>query len=183
MSVAGLDGIPSHCSGARYSGVPAEGTWRPRDKTQVEVKRVDYEGASSARPAPGVLDAIAAADAIIICPSNPVTSIGPILAVPGIAGALGATEATVLAVSPIVGGKAVKGPLGSMIPELTGQPPTAAAIAQHYGSLLAGIVVERGDEEGFGASGIAVLACDTVMRSREDSLRLAREVLAFAGSV
>ena len=77
----------------------------------------------------------------------------------------------------------VKGPLGTMIPELTSAPPTAAAIARHYGDLLAGIVVERGDEGDLAGMGVAVLAADTIMRSRADSLRLAREVLAFAGSI
>jgi len=85
---------------------------------------------------------------------------------------------SVIAVSPIVGGRAVKGPLGSMIPELTGEPAAASAIVKHYGGLLAGMVVERGDEAG--VTGAEVLATDTVMRDRAHSLRLAREVLAFA---
>ena len=75
-----------------------------RDKGQVEVVGIDYDGAEGARPAPGVLEAIREADLVVVCPSNPVTSVGPILAVPGVAEALGATRASVVGVSPIVGG-------------------------------------------------------------------------------
>jgi LPPG:FO 2-phospho-L-lactate transferase len=115
---------------------------------------------------------------VIVGPSNPYVSIDPILTRPGARAALAALP--VIAVSPIVGGVAVKGPLGTMIPELTGAPASAAAIARHYDGLLSGIVVERGDEAGLAGVGLPVLAADTVMRSRADSLRLAREVLAFA---
>jgi LPPG:FO 2-phospho-L-lactate transferase len=84
----------------------------------------------------------------------------------------------VVAVSPIVGGQAVKGPLATMIPQLTAQPASAQAVARHYGSLLAAMVVERGDAvEG------RFLATDTIMKSREDRLRLAREVIAFCGTL
>ena len=86
-----------------------------REKAQVEVRAVDYAGAAAAAPAPGVLDAIAAADAVLVCPSNPITSVGPILAVPGLVEALGATPANVVAVSPIVGGAAVSGPAGRLM--------------------------------------------------------------------
>jgi LPPG:FO 2-phospho-L-lactate transferase len=126
-----------------------------------------------------VLPALAAADLVVFGPSNPYVSIDPILTRPGVRAALAGKS--VIAVSPIVGGRAVKGPLGTMIPELTGQPPSPAAIVQHYGGLLTGIVVERGDEGGLG--GIPVLATDTVMRSRADSLRLAREALDFSGAL
>ena len=86
-----------------------------REKALVEVVGVDYEGAASARPAPGVVEAIRAADVVVVCPSNPVTSVGPILAVPGIVDALRATLAPVVAVSPIVGGAAVSGPAGALM--------------------------------------------------------------------
>jgi LPPG:FO 2-phospho-L-lactate transferase len=103
-----------------------------REKTQVEVVEVDYAGARSALPAPGVVEAIVSANAVIVCPSNPITSIGPILAVPGIARALEATDAVVLAVSPIVGGQAVSGPAGVMARRARGAvvgvaPPRAVA--------------------------------------------------------
>jgi LPPG:FO 2-phospho-L-lactate transferase len=82
----------------------------------------------------------------------------------------------VLAVSPIVGGRAVKGPLATMIPQLTAEPASAAAVARHYGPLVSAMVVECGDE----IKGVRCLATRTVMRSRDDRLRLAEEALKFA---
>jgi LPPG:FO 2-phospho-L-lactate transferase len=149
--------------------------WFVRHRAAPAVRAVRFEG--DPPPAPAVLPALAAADLVVFGPSNPYVSIDPILTRPGVRAALAGKS--VIAVSPIVGGRAVKGPLGTMIPELTGQPPSPAAIVQHYGGLLTGIVVERGDEGGGG--GIPVLATDTVMRSRADSLRLAREALDFSG--
>ena len=151
--------------------------WFVRHRAGPAVRAVRFEG--DPPPAPAVLPALAAADLVVFGPSNPYVSIDPILSRPGVRAALAGRP--VIAVSPIVGGRAVKGPLGTMIPELAGLPPSPAAIVQHYGGLLTGIVVERGDEGG--VTGIPVLATDTVMRSRADSLRLAREVLAFAGSL
>jgi LPPG:FO 2-phospho-L-lactate transferase len=151
--------------------------WFVRHRAAPAVRAVRFEG--DPLPAPAVLPAIEAADVVVFGPSNPYVSIDPILTRPGVRAALASRP--VVAVSPIVGGRAVKGPLGSMIPELTGEPPTAAAIVRHYGGLLSGIVVERGDEAGL--DGLPVLAADTVMKSRADSLRLAREVLAFTGSL
>lgn len=130
-------------------------------------------------PAPGVIPAILAADLVVIGPSNPYVSIDPILSLPGVRDALG--QRPVVGLSPIVGGRAVKGPLGEMIPALSGEPPSAAAVARHYGKLLTGFVVERGDEQGM--SGVPVHATETVMQSREDRIRLAREVLTFAATV
>lgn len=127
-------------------------------------------------PAPGVISAILSADLVVIGPSNPYVSIDPILSLPGVRESL--AERLVVGMSPIVGGKAVKGPLGEMIPALAGEPPSAAAVARHYGALLGGLVVERGDEEGM--THVRVLATDTVMRTKDDRARLAREVLAFA---
>src|SRR6266446_3920836 len=86
-----------------------------REKALVEVVGVDYEGAATARPAPGVVEAIRAADAVVVCPSNPVTSVGPILAVPGVVEALKSTAAPVIGVSPIVGGAAVSGPAAALM--------------------------------------------------------------------
>ena len=105
-----------------------------REKAQVEVRAVDYAGAAAAAPAPGVLDAIAGADAVLVCPSNPITSVGPILAVPGLVEALGATPATVVAVSPIVGGAAVSGPAGRLM-AAAGLPVSAAGVARAYAAL------------------------------------------------
>jgi len=159
--------------------------WFVRHRAGPAVRAVRFAG--DPPPAPAVLAALAQASLVVIGPSNPYVSIDPILSRPGVRAALlgegsrAGVPCPVIAVSPIVGGRAVKGPLGSMIPELTGAEPTAAAIARHYGVMLAGMVVERGDEGG--VTGLPVLAADTVMRSRADSLRLAGEVLAFAESI
>jgi LPPG:FO 2-phospho-L-lactate transferase len=116
---------------------------------------------------------------VLIGPSNPYVSIDPILSIDGVRAAL--ARKRVVAVSPIVRGRAVKGPLAAMIPQLTGLDASVAAIARHYGSLLSGIVVQRGDE-GEIATG-AVRATDTIMRTRIDRVRVARETLAFAMEV
>jgi len=148
--------------------------WFVRRRAQARVRRVRFDGRPP--PAPGVLEAIDAADLVLIGPSNPYVSIDPILALDGVGVAL--AKKLVVAVSPIVGGRAVKGPLATMIPELTGAPATAGAIARHYGKLLGGLVVERGDEGD--VRGVATRAIDTIMRSRDARRRLAAETLVFA---
>lgn len=139
------------------------------------VKAVRFEG--HAPPAPGIIDAIANADVVILGPSNPYVSIDPILSRAGVKDAVLARP--VVALSPIVHGEAVKGPLAQMIGDLAGEAPTPAAIAKHYGPRLAGLVVERGDEAAAGNLA-KVLGADTIMRTRADSARLAREILSFA---
>jgi LPPG:FO 2-phospho-L-lactate transferase len=148
-------------------------TWFVRHRAEPAVERVRFDGV--ARPTPAVLAALERADVVIIGPSNPYVSIDPILALPGVTGAVFARP--VIAVSPIVGGRAVKGPLAAMIPRLAGLPPSAAAVAAHY-PRLAAFVVERGDE----VPGVRVHATDTVMKSAADSERLAREVLDVAAT-
>ena len=150
-----------------------------REKTQVEVKQVDYAGATSALPAPGVLEAIAAADAVIVCPSNPVTSIGPILAVPGIARALETTEATVLAVSPIIGGQAVSGPAGRLM-AATGLEVSALGVAAAYAPWLDALLLDEVDAalaSRLEASGVRGIVTDTLMRGRQGEIALARRAL------
>jgi LPPG:FO 2-phospho-L-lactate transferase len=118
--------------------------------------------------------------AVVICPSNPFISIEPILAVPGMREAIAASGAPVVAVSPIIAGQAVKGPTAKMFAEF-GMPPTAAAVAARYGSLLQGYVMEEGD----GAAGIAprVFRARTLMRTLDDKVALARAVLAAADAL
>ena len=140
---------------------------------------VRFEGDAPA--APDVIAAIERADVVLIGPSNPYVSIDPIVSRAGVRDAL--AKKVVVALSPIVGGVAVKGPLAEMIPALRGESPSALAVARHYDGLLAGIVVERGDEGAFEGASVGVLATDTIMKSRADSLRLAREVLAFAAGL
>jgi LPPG:FO 2-phospho-L-lactate transferase len=146
--------------------------WFVRHRAQPAVRRVRFDG--DAPPAPGVLDAIAAADLVILGPSNPYVSIDPILSRPGVREAVFAKP--VVALSPIVRGEAVKGPLARMIVEIDGDSASPDAIARHYDGRLAGLVVEEGDA----VSGTRALHTRTIMKSRADSLRLAREILAFA---
>jgi LPPG:FO 2-phospho-L-lactate transferase len=138
------------------------------------VRRVWLDGDPPATRA--VLQALREADLVFIGPSNPYVSVDPILSRPGVRSAL--ERKLVIAVSPIVGGRAVKGPLAEMIPALAGEPASAAAIARHYGALLGGLVVELGDEAAI--ADLPVHAGSTIMKSRDDRARLARECLAFA---
>ncbi len=147
--------------------------WFVRRRAQPIVERVKFGGASA--PAPGLLDAIAAADFVVIGPSNPYVSIDPILSLDGVRAAL--AKKIVVAVSPIVGGRAVKGPLAEMIGSLAGREASAQAVAAHYGALVRGWVVERGDQAGLDGR---VLATSTVMHDAAGRRKLAEEVLAFA---
>lgn len=142
-----------------------------------------FDGVAQAAPAPGVLDAVAAADLVVVCPSNPWVSVAPILAVPGLQAALAAKP--ILAVSPIVGGQAIKGPAAKMFSEL-GILPSALAVAQHYGSLLRGLIfdeVDAAQNEAIAALGIIPLSTATVMKERADRVQLAKEVLDFGRSL
>jgi len=161
----------------RDHGVLPFQTWFVRHRAPA-VKRVRFEG--SPAPAPGVLEAIARAQVVIVGPSNPYVSIDPILAVPGVREAVLARP--LVALSPIVRGEAVKGPLAQMIGDLTGEAATPAAIARHYGPRLGGLVVERGDEASAG-NATRILGAETIMRTRADSARLAREILDFAEAI
>ncbi len=116
-----------------------------RERHQVDVQAVRFENAEQARPAPGVLEAIAGAHAIVLAPSNPVTSIGPILAIPGIREALRHTSAPVAAVSPIVGGAAVSGPAAQLM-QMKGWPSTISGVAAAYQDFLDVLVVDNADE-------------------------------------
>jgi LPPG:FO 2-phospho-L-lactate transferase len=130
-----------------------------------------------ATPAPGILDALKAADVVIICPSNPWVSIDPILNVPNIKSYLAAP--LVIAVSPIIGNHALKGPAAKMFSEL-GIQPSAYAVAQHYGSIIDGFIIDNSDSsqvKRIEALGICVYQTDIIMQDRLDRKRLALEVL------
>lgn len=148
-------------------------------RCEPRVQRIEFRGAATARPAPGVCEAIVSDNtrAIVIAPSNPYLSIDPILAIPGIAEALRNARAPVIAVSPIVGGQAVKGPTAKLMQEL-GAPVSPAAVAAHYGALLDGMVVDQRD--GPQNLAIAQSSTDTLMLSLEDRVRVAREALTLA---
>lgn len=155
-----------------------------RERCRPRVLGFRHEGAEQARPSAVFLDALAASDlgAVIICPSNPYISIDPILAVPGVCAPLKACKAPVIAVSPIIGGQAVKGPTAKMMAERD-IAPSAAAIAQHYSGLIDGFVLDEADRDaaaGIAATGVAVEVTATMMTAREEKQALARAVLAFA---
>ena len=150
---------------------------------QPEVTGFDFAGMDTALPAPGVLDALERADAVIICPSNPWVSIAPILGLPGIANCL--HKRVTVAVSPIIAGKAVKGPAAKMFVEL-GIEPSARSVANQYRDFLDGFVLDnldRDQAEEISHWGIISLTTDSLMRTVEDRVRLAQETLAFTGAL
>jgi LPPG:FO 2-phospho-L-lactate transferase len=153
-----------------------------RDKCQAEVIGVEYAGAERARPAPGVLSAIREAEVVIVCPSNPVTSIGPILAVPGIADALGATRARVVGVTPIVGSAAVSGPAGALM-RARGLPVSAVGVARVYAPWLSTLLIAHEDAARaaeLAAVGVKAVATDVMMPDAAREIALARTVLEQA---
>jgi LPPG:FO 2-phospho-L-lactate transferase len=151
--------------------------WFVKRRTEPAVRAVRFEGTTE--PAADVIGAIDACEVVVIGPSNPYVSVDPILSLKGVRDAI-ARKPTV-ALSPIVGGAAVKGPLATMIRDLTGEDASAGAVVRHYKGLIRAIVVEQGDEAT--VSGIPVLGAATVMRSRSDRVVLARQLLAFAAEV
>jgi LPPG:FO 2-phospho-L-lactate transferase len=148
------------------------------------VKSLRFAGADTAAPHPDFLAALTSPRlrAIVICPSNPFISVEPILALPGVRDAFAARTAPVIAVSPIIGGKAVKGPTAKMMAEL-GIPPGAAAIAHRYGNLLDGYILDTGDEAE--AAGLAprTLLTQTLMTTLDDKIALARTTLDLADTL
>ena len=151
-------------------------------KCEPEVSGFFYQGADKAQPAPGVIEAINQANMIVICPSNPWVSIAPILAIPEIKSAL--LEKIVIAVSPIISGKAVKGPAAKMYREM-GIQPSAAVVANHYDDMLTGFILDQQDkrlvsdiEQKFSGA-LKVLATNTWMKTRDDRARVAEDVINF----
>jgi LPPG:FO 2-phospho-L-lactate transferase len=145
------------------------------------VRGIRFAGADKARPAGGVLEAIRDADRILICPSNPLISIGPILAVPGIREALRARKEKVIAVCPIVGGKSLKGPSDKMLAEL-GHEPSALGVAKLYADFTGTFVIDPADTtqaEGIRKLGMKVEVVPTVMKTQTQKRKLARLLLAL----
>jgi LPPG:FO 2-phospho-L-lactate transferase len=145
---------------------------------------ISFQGADEARPSARLLDALASStlEAVIICPSNPFLSLGPILAMPALRAALAAASAPVVAVSPIIAGAAVKGPAAKIMTEL-GLATAAATIASHYGALLDGFILDHADQAAARDVAVPTNVTDILMRGRNDRTRLAREVIAFALSL
>jgi len=151
---------------------------------QDPVNSVRFAGASDAEPAPGVLAAIESADAVIIAPSNPITSIGPILAVPGIRDALLRTRGKIAAISPIVGNAPVAGPAGILM-AAQGLPCSIVGVAHAYEDLIDILVCDTRDIRAaqlLRENGLDVECTQTVMRSAEDKATLAREVLSLVAT-
>jgi LPPG:FO 2-phospho-L-lactate transferase len=147
--------------------------------TRDEVTDVLFEGAEKAQPAPGVLEAIKGADRVVVCPSNPILSISPMLSISAIRKELMKTGGYVVGVSPIVGGKAIKGPTDKIMTTM-GLEASAYGVAKFYEDFLDHLIIDGADEhdkrriEGLG---VKVTVADTVMRNLEDSVRLAKIVI------
>lgn len=149
----------------------------------ISVLGVRFEGADRARPAPGVLDALAGASRIVVCPSNPVVSIGPVLAVPGVLDELTTRRSDVVAVSPIVAGAALKGPADRLMAEL-GTEPSVVGVARTYAPWVGTLVIDEADAARAGeveAEGVRCVVAPTVMRTPAVAADLARVVLDAAG--
>jgi LPPG:FO 2-phospho-L-lactate transferase len=154
-----------------------------RERCKPEVIDVAYDGADQALPAPGVIEAILDAEAIIVCPSNPISSIGPILAVPGIREALANAKARVIAVSPVVGGQPVSGPAGAMM-RAKGLEVSVLGVAAAYQGFLRQLVIDPRDAhhaEPLRARGVTPLIIDSIMGTREREVALARSVWGAIG--
>ena len=153
-----------------------------REGSPDSVTGVDLEAAAVARPGPGVLEAIAEARAILVCPSNPVVSIGPILAVPGVREAIARADVPVVAVSPIVGGRPLKGPAAQLLRGV-GCEVSARGVAAHYRDWITGFVLDQQDAEQareIEALGLDVRVVDSIMRDPAAAERVARAALELA---
>ena len=156
--------------------------WVKRHATD-PVKAIRFEGIEQARPSPGILDAITGADVLLICPSNPIVSIGPILAVPGISEAVAARQGPVVGVSPIVGGAPLAGMADKLMP-VAGLEVSALGAARAYGDLLTGWVIDERDRDLApqieDELGFRVAVTDTVMRDDDVAAALARTAIRLA---
>ena len=155
-----------------------------RQRHDVTVEAVRFAGVDRAAPAPGVLDALASADIVVVCPSNPIVSIGPILAVPGVRAAMESRRERSVAVSPIIAGAAVKGPADRLLREL-GHDASVVGVARLYAPLASVLVIDGADADLADAvrdQGITPVVTETLMTSPEAAANLARVVIdAVAG--
>jgi LPPG:FO 2-phospho-L-lactate transferase len=147
------------------------------------ITEVSFVGAEASSPAPDVLDAIGGADVIVIPPSNPLVTVAPVLAVPCVRDALASSGATRIAVSPIVGGRSIKGPLDALLASM-GHEVSPAAVAKIYAGLIDVFVLDDADADQSSAIetlGMRPIVCDTIMSGAEEAARLAKEILDHAG--
>ena len=151
-----------------------------RDQSRPVVRSIRFDGVDTAQPADAVIGALSAPDlgGIIIGPSNPWLSVDPVLAVPGMREALKASEAPIVAVSPIIAGRAVKGPTAKIMAEI-GLQPDSRVVARHYAGLIDGFVIDNQDETLAKDMGLPILVTNTMMRTLDDRIALARHCLAF----
>lgn len=148
-------------------------------RTEDDVRSVRFEGAAEASPAPGVIEAIVDADVVALAPSNPVVSIGPLLAVPGVRDALRETQARVVAISPIVGGKTIKGPADRMMASL-GMTPNAVGVAEAYRDFLDVLIIDEQDRDlaaAVEATGVRAIVTQTIMHGPAEKRVLAETAL------
>jgi LPPG:FO 2-phospho-L-lactate transferase len=170
IEVAGADGSPVSI---------AMQEWFVRERAEPPVAGVRFDGADGARPGPAVLDALAEADAILLCPSNPVISVGPILALPGIRDALRARRAQVVAVSPIIRGATVKGPADRLM-AAAGIEVSCAGVASIYADICGTLLVDESDADRVGdveAQGVRAAVAPILMRDADGATELARRAL------
>jgi LPPG:FO 2-phospho-L-lactate transferase len=153
-----------------------------RWRWQPVVSRVWFKGAETACVSAPTAEALRCADAVIICPSNPVLSIEPILTVPGVREALAARQGPCVVVSPFVGGQAVKGPAKKLMDELA-LPISPQGLADYYAEVVDGLMIDESDRGQKLTVDMPVLVTSTLMQTREDKLRLAGEVLEWVGSI
>ena len=154
--------------------------WWVGERAESEVADVEFEGVERAGPAPGVLEAIGTADVVLLCPSNPVVSLGTILAVPGVREAVAAR--TVVGISPIVGGRVVRGMADRLLP-VWGLETSAKGVAAGYADLLDGWVIDEADRdaaEAIESTGLRVAVTDTMMDDPDTATALARTALELA---
>lgn len=152
-----------------------------KERWTPEVLAVDFAGAAQSRPAPGVLEAIRDAEGIIVCPSNPITSLGPILAVPGLRAALKETAARIIGVSPMIGTTAISGPAHKLM-LASGREPSASGVAEGYDDFLDAFLIAEEDSclaQRIESLQIEVVCTNIRMPTRAEKQRLAREVLAW----
>ena len=153
-------------------------------RAEIDIRGIRFENIEASVPAPGTLEAIRDSEAVIVCPSNPLISIGPILAVPGLRDALQATSARVVAISPVVGGASLKGPTDRMLRDLK-MEVSAAQVSRMYSDFIDAFVIDSQDATaaaGIEESGIKVTVTNTVMSGMEERINLARSVLQVCGA-
>jgi LPPG:FO 2-phospho-L-lactate transferase len=185
----GLRMLPATDDRLRTMVTVVDGDGEPREVTfqeyfvqrghSVPVTALRFDGSGAARPAPGVLEAIDSADVVVIAPSNPLVSIGPVLAVPGVRDALAAACARTVAVSPIIAGSALKGPADRMLREL-GYESSVVAIAELYAPLAAAVVIDEADaalSESVAATGVRAVVAPTIMSTPAAAAALAEATL------